>query len=174
MQSETLLTRTALAAGLALLVGCASTSSAPGQMPDTATPRQAGQDVALESTGAGAPSWKPVYFDTDSALLRPQSRAALTRYAESMLTHPEWGEVVIEGHCDERGSEEYNMALGERRAAGVAQYLKDLGVPERRLVVRTYGEARPAVPGASEEAWQHNRRAELERGSRESARRSTR
>lgn len=175
MFAKTPSTHVALAAGLALLIGCASSTSSPSeQPPETAKPEPAEQKVELESSGAGSPAWAPVYFDTDSSLLRPGARQALKEHAERIVAHPEWGTLVIEGHCDERGSEEYNLALGERRAAGVAQYLVDLGVPEGRLEVRTYGEARPAVPGSTEAAWQKNRRAELERGMRESARRSSR
>ena len=69
--------------------------------------------------------------------------------------------VTIEGHCDERGSEEYNVALGERRADAVRRYLLDLGVDGSQISVVSYGEARPAVNGTGETAWQLNRRAQF-------------
>ena len=69
--------------------------------------------------------------------------------------------VTIEGHCDERGSEEYNVALGERRANAVRSYLYNLGVPNGQMSVVSYGEARPAVNGTGETAWQLNRRAQF-------------
>ena len=71
------------------------------------------------------------------------------------------GVITIEGHCDERGSEEYNLALGERRASGVKRYLVDLGVPASRLRTVSFGEAKPAVVGHDESAWRYNRRAEF-------------
>ena len=69
--------------------------------------------------------------------------------------------MTIEGHCDERGSEEYNIALGERRAAAVRAYLYNLGVPNEQMTIVSYGEARPAVRGTGETAWQLNRRAQF-------------
>jgi len=69
--------------------------------------------------------------------------------------------VVIEGHCDERGSEEYNLALGERRADAVRRYMTDLGVPGGRMSTVSFGESRPAVQGHDESAWRYNRRADF-------------
>ena len=83
--------------------------------------------------------------------------------------HPEWGVLTIDGHCDDRGSEEYNLALGSRRAAAVERYLTDLGVPVSRLATRTFGEEKPAVAGRGERAWRYNRRSEFQIEARESA-----
>jgi hypothetical protein len=69
--------------------------------------------------------------------------------------------VTVQGHCDERGSTEYNLALGERRAAAVKRYLVDLGVSSSKLRTVSYGEDRPAVPGHDESAWRYNRRADF-------------
>ena len=74
------------------------------------------------------------------------------------------GSVVIEGNTDERGSEEYNLALGERRADTVKRYLVDLGVPSARLSTVSFGESRPAVQGHDESAWRYNRRVEFAAG----------
>ena len=102
---------------------------------------------------------KTVYFDRDRAELRPEARAILKAKAEQITANPHSGTFVIEGHCDERGSQEYNLALGERRANAVERYLRDLGVPAGRLKVVSYGESRPAMPGHDESAWRFNRRS---------------
>ena len=120
---------------------------------------KASQEVTAQP--APAPLLQPVYFDTDQAVLRADARASLDARAEAIRQHPELGLVTIQGHCDERGSEEYNLALGKRRAAAVERYLMDLGVPASRLETMTYGESRPAVPGHDETAWRYNRRSEL-------------
>ena len=153
----------ALPIALFVSVGCTSTSPTPDlgahEVPepvaetsgtDSVSPPQV--TVALES----------VYFDTNEAMLRADARDMLKRHAESILGHPEWGVVTVDGHCDERGSDEYNRALGRRRAAAVEHYLETLGVPTTRVTSRTFGEDRPAVLGHSESAWSHNRRSELQ------------
>jgi peptidoglycan-associated lipoprotein len=139
-------------------LGCASTSSVVEATPAT-NATKAPQEVTIQP--APAPSLGPVYFDTDQAVLRADARASLKARAEAVRQHPELGVVTIQGHCDERGSDEYNLALGERRAAAVKRYLVDLGVPASRLETVTYGESRPAVPGHDETAWRYNRRSEL-------------
>ena len=118
-----------------------------------------------------APSLQPVYFDTDQAVLRADARVSLKDRAEAIRQHPELGIVNIQGHCDERGSEEYNLALGERRAVVVKRYLVDLGVSASRLETVTYGESRPAVLGHDETAWRYNRRSEFASESIQSANR---
>ncbi|CAM2068320.1 peptidoglycan-associated lipoprotein Pal [Sulfidibacter corallicola] len=99
-----------------------------------------------------------VYFDFDKFDLRSDSREALTRYAEVLKANGDV-KVLIEGHCDERGTEEYNMGLGERRASRVRDYLVSLGIDSSRLKTISYGEMRPQNPGHNEEAWALNRRA---------------
>jgi len=176
MQLSTLLLHGACVGAVLTALGCASNSTPPPspQQPSdpppvartTPTP---GAELAL--TEPGAPELTPIYFDTDRSLLRPEARATLKRYADQIQAHPEWGTVTIEGHCDERGSEEYNVALGGRRAAAVVEYLTDLGVPVARLETRTFGEAHPVAEGHHEAAWRQNRRAELQSDARDSARR---
>lgn len=101
----------------------------------------------------------PVYFDLDRSTIKKEYEAIL-RTAASKLR--ETGRrVTIEGHCDERGSDEYNVALGERRANSVRRYLLDLGVSASQLTTVSYGEARPAVNGTGETVWQLNRRAQF-------------
>jgi peptidoglycan-associated lipoprotein len=83
---------------------------------------------------------------------------------------PDWGVVTVMGHCDERGSEEYNLSLGERRAEAVKRYLVDLGIPSSRVRTASFGESRPAVRGEGEATWSRNRRAELSLGTQQASR----
>lgn len=102
----------------------------------------------------------PVHFAFDSAALDADARAALADDAAMLGAHPEV-RVQIEGHCDERGSTEYNLALGERRADAVRDALAAAGVAGSRLATLSYGEERPVDPGHDEAAWAQNRRSEL-------------
>lgn len=102
----------------------------------------------------------PVYFDFDSFALRSDALATLSRNAENLKNAPHLM-VQIAGHCDERGTSEYNLALGEKRALAVREHLIRLGVSGDRLVTISYGEEQPADPGHGESAWAKNRRAEF-------------
>ncbi|GMU65735.1 MAG: hypothetical protein AMXMBFR36_20090 [Acidobacteriota bacterium] len=99
-----------------------------------------------------------VYFDFDKSDLREDARARLARNAEWLRAHPEF-EVALEGHCDERGTNEYNLALGERRAAAAKDYLVSLGVAATRLRTISYGEERQQCTSSDESCWSRNRRA---------------
>jgi len=99
-----------------------------------------------------------VYFGYDSAELSAEARAALDANAAVLKKYPAWT-VTIEGHCDERGTAEYNLALGERRAAAAQSYLVALGVPASRVKTVSYGKEFPFDPGHDEAAWAKNRRA---------------
>ncbi len=110
------------------------------------------QDAALQL--------EKILFEYDSYTLTAQSREILARNAEWLRQNPA-ARLTVEGHCDERGSDEYNLALGERRAEAVRKYLVTLGVAADRLSIISYGEERPAVAGHGEEAWAQNRRAEF-------------
>ena len=101
-----------------------------------------------------------VYFNFDSADLSEESRSTLTSNAE-YLSKQSGLKVRIEGNSDERGSDDYNMALGERRAKAAKDYLVNLGIASDRLSTISYGEEKPADPGHDEEAWAKNRRAEF-------------
>jgi peptidoglycan-associated lipoprotein len=102
-----------------------------------------------------------IYFDLDESALADESRAALEAKAPVLLRHPDL-RIRITGHADERGSDEYNLALGLRRAAEAKRYLAALGIAEDRVEIVTLGEERAAVEGSTEEAWALNRRAEFE------------
>lgn len=98
-----------------------------------------------------------IYFDFDRSDLKPETQAILKGKAEWLRNNP--GEsVIIEGHCDERGTNEYNLALGDRRAQSAKNFLRDLGIAESRLTTISYGEERPADPRNNETAWSKNRR----------------
>jgi peptidoglycan-associated lipoprotein len=98
-----------------------------------------------------------IHFAFDRFDLRPDARKVLDVHAKWLKAHPEFT-VRIEGNCDERGTVEYNMALGQRRATSAMKYLIDLGVAKNRLSTISYGKERPLDPGHNEEAWAKNRR----------------
>jgi peptidoglycan-associated lipoprotein len=100
---------------------------------------------------------EPIYFDFDESILKPEARAILDRKAAWLRANLQYS-VRIEGHCDERGTSEYNVALGEKRAVAAAEYLRQLGISADRVSTISYGEERPADPGHFEEAWAKNRR----------------
>ncbi|HOJ60131.1 MAG TPA: peptidoglycan-associated lipoprotein Pal [bacterium] len=103
---------------------------------------------------------KVVYFDYDKALLKPEGKAAIQRNVQFLKENPKYT-VLIEGHCDERGTPEYNIALGERRAEAVKSYMMELGIAGERITTKSWGEERPVDPGHTEAAWRLNRRAEM-------------
>jgi peptidoglycan-associated lipoprotein len=101
---------------------------------------------------------KPVFFELDSSEIAADGQAALNANANLLKKYPTWT-VTIEGHCDERGTAEYNLALGERRAVAARAYLMSLGIPADRLRTVSYGKEFPFDPGHDEGAWSKNRRA---------------
>jgi peptidoglycan-associated lipoprotein len=142
---------------MSFLVGCSSsvtqdepmtTETPPAPITEPAEPVE--QEVILESV---------VYFDFDQSTLTPQSRALLLAHADRLKGASV--SVRLEGHADERGSREYNMALGERRANAVRDFLVVQGVSASSLEVISYGEERPAVSGSGESSWSQNRRVEV-------------
>jgi len=101
-----------------------------------------------------------VYFAFDDASLSEQARETLNAQA-NWLQENSGATVVIEGHADSRGTDEYNLALGSRRAESVKNFLNNLGIDSSRLITISYGEERPAVPGENDDAWTQNRRVEF-------------
>ena len=99
-----------------------------------------------------------VYFDFDKSDLTPATVETLRQHVEVMKANPRL-KVLVEGHCDERGTEEYNLALGERRAERIRDYCVNAGIDPSRLKTISYGELRPKANGHDEEAWSQNRRA---------------
>jgi peptidoglycan-associated lipoprotein len=144
-----------------LLSACQDGETAPGAGQE-GTSRA---DTAQSCASTVAATTDRVYFDYDSAELRPEARSGLDAVAANLLRQPQC-RFVIEGHCDERGTREYNLALGEKRASVVMSYLAALGVDSARMETISYGKERPAVIGATEADWAKNRRAVMvfERG----------
>ena len=157
-----------LAALLAFAAGCASNNVPVEDSGDTTdsefsdgsdstpVPDSAVQDTRISAADVRIPT---VYFELDESEIRPEFRNALAAGARSIKDAD--ATVLIAGHCDERGSEEYNFALGERRAGAVRKYLYNLGVPMSQMTIISYGEAQPTVRGRGEGAWRLNRRAEF-------------
>jgi peptidoglycan-associated lipoprotein len=147
--------------------GCAKKQAAapPATTPPPAeTPAPAPQPPetppeAPQPTPAPA-SWQDAFFDFDKSDLRDDAKAALDGDAKALRDHADV-HITIEGHCDERGTPEYNLALGERRAAAARDYLVAAGIDASRIEIISYGEERPFATGSNEEAWAQNRRAHI-------------
>jgi peptidoglycan-associated lipoprotein len=118
-----------------------------------------GSDIASGAlgTGEGGPL-ADIHFDLDSAALGDEARATLEKHALWLQGHRDV-RVTVEGHCDDRGTVDYNLALGEQRARATRDYLVSLGIAADRLRVVSYGKERPVDPGNNEAAWARNRRA---------------
>jgi peptidoglycan-associated lipoprotein len=168
--SQTSVTKEASNAPVPTTKAAATTPTATPALPSTpvatAAPAPAVGDTATASATqaeqqraalAADSSLAAVYYAFDSAQLDAVARGTL----QKDFTLLQGKRVRIEGHCDERGSDEYNMALGEKRAQAAQRYLVTLGVPADRIAVISYGKERPADTGHDESAWAKNRRAEL-------------
>jgi peptidoglycan-associated lipoprotein len=104
---------------------------------------------------------RSVYFDFDAAVLKPESTSVIERHGKFLLANPKVA-VKIEGNADERGSAEYNLALGQKRAEAVRQSLKVYGVKDTQVEAISWGSEKPKVPGHDESAWAQNRRADVQ------------
>jgi peptidoglycan-associated lipoprotein len=135
-------------------VGEAPVKEAPPPSDQLASAAQAGVAVTEEKPS----QFDDVRFDFDKSELTEDGRRTSQAVADYMKKHPK-AMLQIEGHCDERGTAEYNMALGERRATAVMTYLVSLGVPKAALSTVSFGKEKPLDPGHNEEAWAKNRRA---------------
>jgi len=166
-----------------MLCGCAKKKVVATAGPETPGP-EAGQ-IQEETLGGGLPGERlgrarrgvsaraqaygpegiafeseDVHFEYDQATLTPESRQILQKKAAFLQKHPEV-QITIEGHCDQRGSSDYNLALGQRRADSVKTYLEDLGIAGNRMATVSYGKEQPLDPGMNEAAFARNRRAHL-------------
>ncbi|TCD06905.1 peptidoglycan-associated lipoprotein Pal [Erythrobacteraceae bacterium CFH 75059] len=159
----------ALAAGTLVLGGCRS--RAPEELPPTPVPPSTapGTGVGTGTGGAAQPGTQAhfeqtvggqtvIYFDTDRYNIDSADQAALQAQAQYLRQFPNVT-VTIEGHADERGTREYNLALGERRANAARNYLVGLGIADSRIRTVSYGKERPVALGSTEAAWAQNRRA---------------
>jgi peptidoglycan-associated lipoprotein len=159
-----------LAIVLALAPGCSSrkkvdssaqiepppTESAPPPATETAPPPSSGGD----NTGGDRLSLEDAFFDFDDFSLRTDAKTALETDGKFLQRNSDT-KIVIEGHCDERGSVEYNLALGEKRARAAKDYLVSYGIPATRVTTISYGKERPFDQGHDESAWAENRRAHV-------------
>jgi len=135
-------------------------SPAPPPPPANTGPRLSSSELLQQQA-------QDAYFDYDKSDIRSDARDALTRDAtllKQIFAQDPQFTVVVEGHCDERGSAEYNLALGDRRASSARDFLVQLGVPSDRLKTISYGKERPQCTEANESCWQRNRRAHLSPG----------
>jgi len=163
-KAGTLLLAASLAGSLAL-AGCAK--KAPPALPPAPEPTTSSEPAA--SAGVPVPGSQAdfvaqlmgqdtIYFDTDKYDIDQADAAALRAQAQWLMKYP-GKRATIEGHCDERGTREYNLALGERRANAAKNYLASLGVDPGRLATVSYGKERPVALGSDEASWAKNRRA---------------
>jgi peptidoglycan-associated lipoprotein len=154
---------------LALTSGCSSRKKVSGG-PEPPPPPETQTEAPPVETPPPPPTTPPsteedaqanlndAYFDYDDASLRDDAKAALEHNAKFMEGR-NGVNVVVEGHCDERGSVEYNLALGEKRARAAKEYLTTYGINASRITTISYGKERPFDPGHTEDAWAKNRRA---------------
>lgn len=147
-------------------MGCASTKK-PVQVPveETSTVVQNSAPVEKEApaNADGEPTdsdLRTLYFDYNSSEIPSEYSEKVGKLASKLSAQPD-ASLLIEGHCDERGSSEFNLALGERRAMSVKKHLKRFGIQDKQVKIISYGEERPAATGDNEGAWAQNRRAEL-------------
>lgn len=154
----------ALALSVAWVAGC-STSGSSTDTSATDTDGSAAQAVNVDS-GVSV-SYEEVaslrtvfYFDFDKAVVKSHGFADLEKHAQYLASNPS-AQVVLEGHADERGTREYNMALGERRAKAVSRFLQVNGVSAGQIETVSFGEEKPAMLGHDEPSWSQNRRVEL-------------
>jgi len=135
-----------------IYIGCDKT-----QVVKTDEATQEGSAKAQAASAKEDTAFKAVYFDFDKAVIRSADREALKQAAGYLLKNKNV-KITIAGNCDERGTDEYNLALGNRRAKAAMNYLVNLGVSKKNIKTISYGESKPLDPGHNEEAWAKNRR----------------
>ena len=151
-------TRSSPGPGSSMVAGGAGTAGAAAAPPRTVAPV-----TVTPPDDGGAVAWpaeRVVYFDFDSFAVRPDAKPVIEGHAR-MLVANKGRRLLLEGHTDERGGREYNLALGQKRAEAVARSLVLLGVAEAQLEPVSFGKERPATQGSDEAAWEKNRRVEL-------------
>ncbi len=165
------LTRVAALAAAVALAGCSSTSTTTGGGADGAANGANAQGAGTSGVAAGA-AWSDVaklrtvfYFDFDQSVVKQEGFADLEGHAKYLANNPS-ATVRLEGHADERGTREYNIALGEARANAVARLLMVNGASSSQIETISYGEEKPAMLGHTESEWALNRRVELSYTSR--------
>jgi peptidoglycan-associated lipoprotein len=173
---------------LAVIYGCpkkAEVSSVPEEQPQKVeqAPAKSAEDIAAEKAAAekraaeaaaraaeearareaaakAAVGLQPIYFDFDKSFVRDDAKAVMKANADYLKANPNV-KVRIEGNCDERGTIEYNQALGQRRATAAKKYLTDMGIASKRISLISYGKEKPVCSQSTEDCWQKNRRDDL-------------
>ena len=163
--SMLVVTSLVLAAGMIAGCGGKKEPAEPAAPPPVAETTPPPAPPPVETPAPTPPPETPlvlgkVYFDFDRYDLREDARTTLSSNASALQAKP-GANITIEGHCDERGTVEYNLALGEKRAGAAKDYLVNYGISAERLSTVSYGEERPADPAGTEEAYAANRRAEF-------------
>jgi peptidoglycan-associated lipoprotein len=155
-------------ASLSIAAAALATGIACSKKPEEAPPSTSshdfneGRSTAPETLGPQrSPDLNTVYFDFDRSDIRSDQQPVLRGNAGAIQKHTDWRLITIEGHCDERGTEEYNLALGDRRATAAKSYLETLGISATKLTTVSLGKSQPAVAGHDEAAWAKNRRDEF-------------
>jgi peptidoglycan-associated lipoprotein len=133
--------------------GTAVTQTTPGATSEA-------EEKAKERTAAAVEGLKPIYFDFDRYFIRDDEKPVMKANAEWLKAHPTV-KIKLEGNCDERGTIEYNQALGQRRSASAKKYLTDMGVSSNRISLISYGKEKPICTDHNETCWQKNRRDEF-------------
>lgn len=149
-----------LAGVLALNVACSKDEPVVEEVVQAEAENNAHEFKVDQATGKVQFKAEIVYFGFDESTLTAEGMERLSALGDYMKEHPHI-KVRIEGHCDERGSAEYNLALGQKRADSVRQYLLTYGIAKDRILAISFGEEKPAVDGQGEENWAQNRRAEF-------------
>ena len=122
--------------------------------------KAAEEEKSREAAATSAAGLEPIYFDFDKSFIRDDAKAAMKANADYLKANPKV-KVRIEGNCDERGTIEYNQALGQRRAASAKKYLTDMGISAKRISLISYGKEKPVCTQSTEDCWQKNRRDEF-------------
>jgi peptidoglycan-associated lipoprotein len=122
-----------------------------------AAAKTAGEAKTKEASARGAAGLQPIFFDFDKSFIRDDARSVMKANADYLKANPKV-KVRIEGNCDERGTIEYNQALGQRRAASAKKYLTDMGISGNRIKLISYGKEKPVCTEGTEDCWQKNRR----------------
>jgi len=118
------------------------------------------REAAAREDALKAVKLEPVFFDFDQWSIREDQKEVMAKNSQWLKSNPSV-KVRLEGHCDERGTAEYNLALGQKRAEGVKSFLEGMGIPSQRLTAVSYGEERPLDPGHNDSAWAKNRRVDI-------------
>jgi peptidoglycan-associated lipoprotein len=147
-------------AALVFMQGCSHTKKETAAAPDTAAQQVVAPESEDTDVMAEGKILNTIYFNYDKADLQPSSIEVLKKIGAWLSKNPE-KKIRIEGHCDERGTDEYNIALGERRALAAKNYLSTMGISMQNITTLSFGEEKPAVPGHTEDAWSQNRRDEF-------------